>query len=117
MQEAAKYGTLPYMNRPTLSAAEEQSRRALKTLLNTLDVSTAELATQLGRSRQWVEQRRDGWTRIRSGDELAIANALDVERKVFFMTPDEVMLWLATNRRDMVLARSRCTEVYAGQCA
>lgn len=65
---AEVYVIMRVMKRPVLSDQEDRARRALRTLMGVLDITDAALAERVGWSRQQIQQRRNGDTRLRLGD-------------------------------------------------
>lgn len=90
----------------TLTPREDRHRRALDTLMRTLDVKDATLATMLGISRSAVQARRSGGVKLRQDQCDEMAAALGVPVLLFEMDVTEVLKWLADNRREQVFAAS-----------
>lgn len=94
------------MAAPTLTPREDRRRRALETIMRTLDVKDAVLASQLGITRSAVQSRRSGGVKLREDQIDAMAEALGVPSMLFEVPADEVLRWLADNRREQVYAAS-----------
>lgn len=94
--------------KPALSASEDRARRVLNILVNITDTADGHVADRCGDdwSRQMVEQRRKGDTRIRIGDVDAFAAAFGVNPLMFSLPPDEALRYLADNHPDLVFAAS-----------
>lgn len=94
------------MAAPQLTPREDRRRRALDTIMRTLDVTDAGLAVSLGISRSGVQNRRSGGVRLREDQVEDMATALDVPPDLFDMDVRDVLRWLADNRGDEVFAAS-----------
>lgn len=106
---AGVYGIMRDMKRPTLSQQEDRARRALRTLMGVLDLTDEAVAERLGWSRQRVQQRRNGDTRIRMGDAEELAEAIGVDPLVFGLDPLDLLQYLVNEHPDLVVARCRCS--------
>lgn len=89
-----------------LSPKEDLRRRALDTVMRALDITDAEMATMIGMSRSAIQQRRRGGVKLREEQADEMADALGVPRDLFVATPAEVLVWLANNQRERVMAAS-----------
>lgn len=100
--------------RPELSHQEERARYALTIAMRLLGVGDGALADRLTEqtgenwSRQKVEQRRLGDTRIRMGDVDLLAEGLGINPLVFSLTPQEVTRYIADNHADLLERSMRC---------
>lgn len=94
------------MTAPQLTMREDTRRRALDTTMRALDVKDAHLAVRLGISRSAAQSWRSGGVRLREDQVEAAAEALGVPVALMDLAPDDVLRWLADNRRDEVFASS-----------
>ena len=100
---------MPYManrKKPELSESEDRARRVLNLVINLTDTSDGAVAERCGWSRQRVEQRRKGDTRIRLGDIDTLATALGVNPLLFSLEPTEALHYLADTHAEMVFSAS-----------
>lgn len=88
--------------KPELSASEERARRVLNLLVQLTDLSDGAVADRCGWSRQRVEQRRKGETRMRIADVDTVADAFGVNPLLFSLEADEALHYLANNYPDLV---------------
>lgn len=97
-------GRMPGM--ANLTPHEDTQRRALDTILRTLDLTDGQHAVTVGLSRSTVRSHRRGEVRLRA-DQIAVhAEALGVPVDLFDQPATEVLVWLANNKRERVLAAS-----------
>lgn len=90
----------------TLTPREDIRRRALETIMRTLDVKDADLAPKLQISRSAVQSRRSGGVRLREDQVEEMAEALNVPADLFGMAVPAILRWLADNRSEQVFAAS-----------
>lgn len=100
----------PKIRKVNLSPEEEQARQVLNVTMRLFGLTDANVGEPIEHKYQWVQQRRRGETRIRMGDMVQLAKALDVPESLFGMDPLDAGAWLLANRREQVIAASRCTE-------
>lgn len=113
-------GKVPYMattqdtpqqkKTPVLSPQEENARHVLAISMRLLGLSDQALADRTDYKYQTVQSRRRGWSRIRMGDAVKLATAMDLPVELFSMDPLDAGAWILTNRSEQVIAASRCTE-------
>lgn len=96
------------MKRPELSLQEDRARRVLAVAMRLLDVNDGQLAERLNWTRQRVEQRRSGATRIRMGDVDALAQALEINPLVFSLEPVEAARYVLDKHSDLLIRSWRC---------
>lgn len=89
-----------------LTPREDRRRRALETIMRTLDVKDASLAVTLGISRSAIQARRNGGVRLREDQCEEMAAGLGVPYELFDMEATDVLRWLADNRAEQVFAAS-----------
>lgn len=100
------YAHMATRKKPELSESEDRARRVLNLVINLTDTSDGAVAERCGWSRQRVEQRRKGETRLRMGDVDILAEALGVNPLLFSLTPAEALHYLADNHPEVVFASS-----------
>lgn len=99
-----------------LDQVERRHQVALDLILRLRDRSEADVAERMGVSRQAVGQRRRGETRIRGGDVLRLAEALEVPPAVFSMEPAELLRWFAEQPVELVSAQETM-RIFRWSCA
>ena len=75
--------------------------------MSLLGLNDGQLAATLGWSRQKVQQRRVGDTRMRVGDIDEMAAALGVNPLVFSLEPIEALRWIIDNCSEQVVRSLR----------
>lgn len=95
------------MKAPTLDPQEEQARTVLGMLMGMLQVTDQVIAERSGLSRQSVQQRRKGLTRMRMGDTAKIAKALGISPRVFELSIPDAARYMADNHADLLIRSSR----------
>lgn len=96
------YAYMATRKKPELSEAEDRARRVLNLVINLTDTSDGAVAERCGWSRQRVEQRRKGDTRLRMGDIDVLAEALSVNPLLFSLAPTDALHFLADHHPDLV---------------
>lgn len=93
---------------PQLTEEERRAYRVLDLAMRVFDITDQVLADRVGMTRQSIQQRRKGITRMRLGDVDRFAVALDVNPLVFSLDPEEALRFFADNYADMLIRTMRC---------
>ena len=91
-----------------LDDIERRRQVALDLLMRFKDISAGDLGEQLGLSRQSVQYKRAGQSRIRSVEIRAFAHALAVPVDLFGMEPVGILRWFAEQPAELVV-RGQCS--------
>lgn len=83
--------------RPTLDPVESRYKAALGLLMRLRGINDRQVGERVGMSQQLVQQRRDGWTRIRPGEISAFAQVLRVPEELFTMDGADIHRWWAAH--------------------
>ncbi len=102
------------MKHPTLSPQEDRARITLGLLMGILNLTDKDVAERTGLSRQSVQQRRTGLTKMRLGDVDQMADALGVSALLFSLPPVEALRFVADNHSELVVSMWRwfCDSAY-----
>lgn len=82
----------------TLDPKERRYQRNLALITRVFDLTDEAVADKVGMSRQRVQARRVGESRIRPAEVEDFAKALEVPPNLFESDEDQVLHWLADHR-------------------
>lgn len=89
--------------RLALIPEEELARRTLDLFKRLRDLSDAEIAARVGVSREAIQQRRKGHTRIHPHRDVPrLAEALGVDPACFYMSDSDLLRWIENEAPDLL---------------
>lgn len=101
-------GAMP-TKRLVLDPEEELARRTLDVFKRLRDLSDAEIAEHVGLSREAIQQRRKGHTRIHPHRDVPrLAEALGVDPACFYMDDGALLDWIENKAPDLLKASTGC---------